>query len=192
MKFLSTKKMIGLKLCILVAIVVGVIFNAALSFAAQKTLIIYFSKSGNTKAACESLQKALGADIIEVKDLSQGAPKLDELPVIEPKSLDLSKYSTVIIGTPMWGGKIAPTAKAVLKNYGFKGKKVALFTTTNMTIPDQMCELSKELVRQAGGTVVGYYQIIVTDKVNEKRVPRSKEQILADTQKIVPELQKVL
>jgi flavodoxin len=192
MKINITKRVLCLKICFLAAIAMAVVFNTPQSYAGQKTLIIYFSKTGNTKAACELLQKALGADMIEVKDLSQGELKLDELPAIEPKSIDLSKYSSIILASPIWAGQIAPAAKAVLNNNSFTGKKVALFTTTNMLIEDQMCEKSRELVRKAGGMAVGYYQINVQDKVNDKRVPRSKEQILADTQKIVPELKKVL
>lgn len=192
MRSINTTQLIRLKVLFLFAIVAVTIFTSAQSYAMQKTLIIHFSKTGNTKAVCESLQKALGADIIEVKDISQGKTKKGELPAIEPKSIDLTNYSSVIIGSPIWGAQIAPAIKAVFKNNNFKGKKVALFTTTNVAIPDQFCEKSKELVRQAGGTVVGYYQIIVQDKVNDKMVPRPKEQILADTQKIVPELQKVL
>ena len=36
----------------------------------QKTLIIYYSRTGNTKAVCESLAKEINADIVEVKDLN--------------------------------------------------------------------------------------------------------------------------
>ena len=34
-----------------------------------KTLIVYYSLTGNTKAVCEALQKEIGCDIIEIKDL---------------------------------------------------------------------------------------------------------------------------
>lgn len=42
--------------------------------ASNKTLILYYSRSGNTRAACEALQKELGADMIEIKDRNSRAP----------------------------------------------------------------------------------------------------------------------
>jgi flavodoxin len=182
----------GRKLFILFAILTLSIFSTAQSYAMQKSLIIYFSQTGNTKTVCETLQKALGADIIEVKDASQGKTKKGELPVIEPKSIDLTKYSSVILGSPIWGVKIAPAVQAVLKNNDFKGKKVVLFTTANVQIPEQFHGKSKAFVEQAGGTVVGYYQVVVADNVDKKMVPRKKDQIVADALKLVPELQKGL
>ena len=45
------------------------------SFAQQKTgkdiLILYYSLTGNTRACCEALQRTLGADILEIKDLKK-------------------------------------------------------------------------------------------------------------------------
>ena len=185
-------KVSGLKVVVLFAVLTLTIFSSVQSYAAEKPLIIYFSQTGNTKAVCEALQKALGADIIEVKNASQDKPKKGELPAIEPKSIDLTKYSSIIIGSPIWAAQVAPVIKAVLKNNDFKGKKVTLFTTTNVSIPEEFRGKSKALVQQAGGTVAGYYEVIVADTIDKKAVPRKKEQILSDTAKLVPELQKGL
>jgi len=40
-----------------------------------KTLILYYSLTGNTKAGCEALQKELGASIVEIKDLKKRSGK---------------------------------------------------------------------------------------------------------------------
>ena len=192
MRLSNIRQMIGTGGYILVAILTLTLFSSAQSNAEQKTLIIYFSQTGNTKAVCEALQKGLGADIIEVKNASQDKPKKGELPAIAPKSIDLTKYSSIILGSPIWAAQIAPAIKAVLKNNDFKGKKVALFTTTNVAIPEEFRGKSKALVQQAGGTVVGYYEVIVADTVEKKAVPRKKEQIVADALKLLPELQKGL
>jgi flavodoxin len=182
----------GIKLFILFAILTLTLFSSVQSYAEQKTLIIYFSQTGNTKAVCEALQKAIGADIVEVTDVTKETEKAKEITVIEPKTIDLTKYSSIILGSPIWAVQLAPAIQAVLQNNDFKGKKVALVTTTNTLVPEKFCENTKKLVVQAGGTVAGYYQVIVADKVNKKIVPRKKEQILSDTAKLVPELQKGL
>jgi len=185
-------KIPGLKVVVLFAVLTLTIFSSVQSYAVEKTLIIYFSETGNTKAVCEALQKGLAADIIEVKNASQDKPKKGELPAIEPKSIDLTKYSTIILGSPIWAAQVAPVIKAVLKNNDFKGKKVTLFTTTNVSIPEEFRGKSKALVQQAGGTVAGYYEVIVADTVDKKAVPRKKEQIVAEALKLIPEVQKGL
>ena len=182
----------GIKVFILFIIFMLTIFSSAQSYATEKPLIIYFSQTGNTKAVCEALQKAFGADIIEVKDVTKETEKAKEITAIEPKTIDLTKYSSVILGSPIWAVQLAPAIQAVLQNNDFKGKKVALVTTTNTLVPEKFCENTKKLVVQAGGTVVGYYQVIVADKVEKKIVPRKREQVVADALKLVPELQKGL
>ena len=42
----------------------------------MKTLIVYYSRTGNTQTACEALQKELGCDIIEIKDLEKQGRRL--------------------------------------------------------------------------------------------------------------------
>ena len=39
----------------------------------NKTLILYYSRTNNTKMCCEALQKELGADLLEIKDLKNRA-----------------------------------------------------------------------------------------------------------------------
>ena len=185
-------KVSGLKAVVVFTILTLTIFSSVQSYAAEKTLIIYFSETGNTKAVCEALQKALAADIIEVKNASLEKPKKGELPAIEPKLIDLTKYSSIILGSPIWAAQVAPVIKAVLKNNDFKGKKVTLFTTANVSIPEEFRGKSKALVQQAGGTVAGYYEVIAVDSVDKKAVPRRKEHIVAEALKLVPELQKGL
>jgi flavodoxin len=184
------RQLIGAGAFILFAILTLTIFSSVQCCAGQKTLIIYFSQTGNTKVVCEALQKSLGADILEVKNASLDKPKKGELPAIEPKSIDLTKYSSIILGSPVWAAQVVPAIKAVLKNNDFKGKKVAFFTTTNVSIPEEFRGKSKALVQQAGGIVVGYYEVIVADIIDKKAVPRKKDQLVADALKLVPELQK--
>jgi hypothetical protein len=65
---------------IVVLILSFVLFAPFNSFCKQETvskiLIIYYSNTGNTKAACEALQEKLGADIIGIKDLKNNPGKL--------------------------------------------------------------------------------------------------------------------
>ena len=72
----------------------------------------------------------------------------------------------------------------------FDGKKVVIFTTTNAYEKEKYKEKSRSLVRRAGGEVVGYYQVLASEEREGKDVARSKEKIVEDTLKYVPEIQK--
>ncbi len=183
------------------------LFAPSFSFAQQgtedKILIIYHSLTGNTKACCEALQQALGADIIEVKDLVDRTGRwgffktaigslLGMHTKIEPENPDLSSYPNIILGSPIWTGKLSMAIRTLIDNNRFDGKKVIIFTTTNAFEEEKYKEKSKNLVREVGGDIVGYYQVLAQEEVNEEeKVDRPVEQIVEDALKFVPEIQKI-
>ena len=107
-----------------------------------KTLILYYSLTGNTKASCEALQEALRADIVEIKDLVNRSGRwgffktaigslLGMHTKIEPENPDLSSYPNIILGSPIWTGKLSMATRTLIDKNSFEGKKVVIFTTTN-------------------------------------------------------------
>jgi len=170
---------------------------------AGKTLLLYYSKTGTTQAACEALQKALGSDIQEIKDLNSRDTKLGAIggmlktllgmhTAIEPKKVDLSPYTTVIISAPIWAAKFGLAMRTFVETNRFDGKNVAIFITSDSFIEDKYQEKHRQLVKDSGGTVVGYFQVQATDSVNGEKVPRSKDKIVLETLKLVPGLQKAI
>ena len=165
-----------------------------------KTLILYYSLTGNTGAGCEALQKALGADILEIKDLKKRSDKgftyrrtgfasLFGLHTrIEPENPDLSAYHNIIIGSPIWTGKLSMAIRTLIDKNSFDGKKVVIYTTTNAGEKGKYKEKSSNLVREAGGDVVGYYQILAMDRTGDEKVKRTNDQIIADTLMLVPSI----
>ena len=168
-----------------------------------KILILYHSLTGNTKACCEALQQALEADSIEIKDLVDRSGRwgffrsaigslLGMHTDIEPEKPDLSPYPYIILGSPIWTGKLSMAMRTLIDKNSFEGKKVVIFTTTNAFEKEKHKEKSKNLVRKTGGNVVGYYQVLAKEEVNEdEKVDRPVEQIVEDALKFVPEIQKV-
>jgi flavodoxin len=168
-----------------------------------KTLILYHSLTGNTKSGCEVLQQELGADIMEVKDLIDRSGKWGFFKTaigslvgrhtrIEPEKLDLTGYQNIILGSPIWTGKLSMAMRTFIDRNRFDGKKVIIFTTTNAFEKEEYKEKSKNLVRQAGGDVIGYYQILAKEEVAGEKIDRTKEQIIADTVALVPEIKGLL
>ena len=164
-----------------------------------KNLILYYSLTGNTKAGCEALQRELGADIMEIKDLRKRSGKwgffktaiaslVGKHTKIEPEKVDLAGYNNIILGSPIWTGKLSMAIRTVIDRNRFNGKKVIIYTTTNVLEKEKYKEKSRNLVRKAGGDVVGYYQILAKEEVDGKKKDRTKEQIIEDTLALVPEI----
>jgi flavodoxin len=169
----------------------------------NKTLILYYSRTGNTKLCCEALQKELGADMIEIKDLKNrsggwgfftGAvgSMFDVHTDIDPVKPDLSPYINIIIASPIWTGTLSTAIRTLIDKNQFGGKKVLLFTTTNAAEKEKYIEKSKARVAKNGAQVAGYYQVVVKKEVDKQKIDKSKEEIVADTLKYLPEIKKAL
>lgn len=110
--------------------------------AKPKTLVLYYSQTGATKAVAEELQKQLGADIeaIELEQPYDGdfqqtiercqKEKADSvLPAIKPLKANLDSVDVIFLGYPVWFGTYATPIEALLKAQTFEGKKVITFCT---------------------------------------------------------------
>ena len=192
----------------IILVVIGTFFLSCFFAYAQgekigKTLILYYSLTGNTRAGCEALQEALGADILEIKDLKKRSDKGFTYRItgfaslfglhtrIEPENPDLSSYHNIIIGSPIWTGKLSMATRTLIDKNRFDGKKVVIYTTTNAGEKGKYKEKNSKLVREAGGDVVGYYQVLAREEINGEKIERTREQMVADTLKFVPEIRQV-
>jgi len=193
-------------LLITFAIIYFLLSTVPLSFSAEytmgKTLILYYSLTGNTKATCEVLQEALRADIVEIKDLVDRSGRwgffktaigslLGMQTKIEPENPDLSPYSNIILGSPIWTGKLSMAIRTLIDKNRFDEKKIVVFTTTNAFEKEKYKEKSKNLVRKSGGDVAGYYQVLAKEEVNGEKIDRTKGQITEDVLIFVPEIKKI-
>ena len=109
----------------------------------SKTLVVYFSYSnGNTRHIAELAQRALGADLAEIKPVQPYTGSYDEVvaqgqrevdagfrPEIEPLPVELSGYDTVAVGTPTWWYTMAPAVLSFLTANDWTGKTVIPFMT---------------------------------------------------------------
>ena len=110
-----------------------------------KAAVVYYSWSGNTRFAAETIAKMAGADIFEIKAEtpynSDFGKCCDEAkpecygktlrPIKSIAGLDLVQYDVVFVGTPNWWGTMAPPVRTwVTQNKdALKGKTVCLFQT---------------------------------------------------------------
>jgi flavodoxin len=111
---------------------------------ADKTLIVYYSRTGKSKLVCDVLQKNMHADILEVKD-TEGYYKpgrlgyytagfnsvLNRYTPIETELKNFSPYESIIIVSPVWNWKLSVPIRAFIQQNRFEGKKMIFITTAN-------------------------------------------------------------
>lgn len=106
----------------------------------MKILIVYYSRTGNTKKVAKALRDYLQCDIEEIKSVKnydgplgwvkagkEGSQRVNgkiEAPVKNPADYDL-----VVIGTPIWAWHISSPARGYLAMSRDKIKKIAAFCT---------------------------------------------------------------
>lgn len=107
-----------------------------------KTLVAYFSYSGNTKSIAEKIAEKTGADMFEI-DTTYDYPKeynatVDQArqekrenarPELSAAVENMSDYDTVFIGYPNWWGDMPMVVYSFLDKYDLSGKTVIPFCT---------------------------------------------------------------
>lgn len=109
----------------------------------SKTLIVYFSWSGNTRVAAENTKRLTGADIFEITvknpyptdyrqcvNQAREEQRTDFLPELNGNVNNLSQYDTIIVAFPNWWGTYPQAVKKFLiDNRDISSKKIALLCT---------------------------------------------------------------
>ena len=115
-----------------------------------KTLVVYYSASGNTERVAKDIAEAADADLFEIvptevytsDDLDWTNPdsrvsrehddeSLRDVPLTTTEVPDWDSYDTVFIGYPIWWGIAAWPVDTFVKNNDFTGKTVIPFATSS-------------------------------------------------------------
>lgn len=131
----------------------------------KKTLVAYYSYSGNTQAVAEQIAKAVGADLFEIKTnhtypdaynalTAQAKKEIQEgfKPALTDKVADMAQYEAVFVGSPNWWGTYAPAVASFLSVYNWQGKTVIPFFTHGGG-GMQHCE--SDMQKQLAGVTMG-------------------------------------
>lgn len=122
----------------------------------MKSLVVYYSRTGNAKFVAEIIAAELGSDIEEVVDLKSREGKLGWMSAgreamsgketqIAPTKKFPQNYDLLIIGTPVWAWGPTCAIRTYLNNNDLSGKKVALFFTLDHNLR-QTIEKTKALM----------------------------------------------
>lgn len=108
----------------------------------SRTLVAYFSRSGNTRVVAGLIHRGLGADLFEIRPASpypedylatveQARQERDQgfEPALEARVPNMAVYDIVYLGFPIWGETTPPVIRSFLKAHDLAGKTLIPFVT---------------------------------------------------------------
>ena len=125
----------------------------------MKALVVYYSRTGNTKSVAEEIAAELGADVDEVVDLKKREGRMGYLSAsidatsnretnISETKKNPADYDLIVIGTPVWFYSPSSAIRTYIAKHDVSGKNVALFFTCNGG-PGGVVEKTKNLMPNA-------------------------------------------
>ncbi|MEJ5145312.1 flavodoxin family protein [Sphingobacterium sp. MYb388] len=138
----------------------------------KKILIVYLSRTNNTKAVANLIHKNVGGKLVAL-ELEKPYPEdykatVDQVsmeqktgfsPPLKTKIDSIDSYDIIFVGFPTWGMKLPPPMRSFLNQYDLSGKTVIPFNTNagygvGSTF-DTVKELCPESTVLEGFTILG-------------------------------------
>jgi len=128
-------------------------YAPAAAVSASRTAVVYFSRSGNTALEASDYQLGLGGLAHAVKDANTRRTQPEMLPDITPRTIDLTPFDTVWLGSPVWLYSPAPPIWAFVEHNRFDGQHVVLFNTFNSHIgEDYIAKLEAKVMERGANS----------------------------------------
>ncbi|WP_177217093.1 flavodoxin family protein [Pedobacter insulae] len=136
----------------------------------SRTLVVFFSRSGNTELMARKITALKQAHLIPIQskrnnigvkgwiEALMDARKAEA--EISPAKIDLSEYDTIYIGSPIWLYSPAPQVFEFARRNDFMGKKVVLFNSMNSKFEQKYIDDFKSIIEQNGGTFEKHIYIV--------------------------------
>ncbi len=135
-----------MKNAIFLSIIIGLCITCGCSNAqvtsSKKILIVYLSRTNNTKAIADIIHNNVGGTLVALElekpypenyqQTVQQVVKENEtnyLPPLKTKIDSIENYEVVFVGFPTWDMKMPPPMKSFLHQYNLSGKTVIPFNT---------------------------------------------------------------
>lgn len=109
---------------------------------AKKILVLYFSRSGNTREIAQQIHQKVGGDIAEIKTVTpypqnyndttkQAKEELESgfKPKLQAIGVDIAQYDAIFIGSPIWWSTVATPVISFLSQNDMAGKTLIPFVT---------------------------------------------------------------
>lgn len=122
----------------------------------MKTLVVYYSYSGNTKQVVDMIKEKKNFDVLEIKpvnaysddyqkvvDAEEAKMDMNEIIEIKDVNVNLDEYEKVLLGTGVWWYKITPAIRSFLSKYDLKDKVIVPFITNGGWLGNSLEEVKR-------------------------------------------------
>jgi len=131
----------------------------------SKALVLYYSRTGDTRVVARTIQEVLDCDLQEIIDLKDRSGikgffggmqdvsnkvKAD----IKPETLNLEAYELIFICSPVWGMQFSPAITTFMSTIDFKDKKIVLAAVARMNMKAEKLDKLKQEISSQGGEVI--------------------------------------
>jgi flavodoxin len=132
--------------------------------ALMRSLVVFYSRTGNTRFMAEKVAAELSADTEEVVDLKNRRGWLGfiragydatrgNVTKIQKTQKSSWDYDLIVVGTPVWNSRLTPAIRTYLKENDLSQKRIALFSTNEGRGSEKTLAMMKSLI--PNGDVVG-------------------------------------
>jgi len=151
----------------------------------KNTLIVYLSRTNNTKAIAEIIHQRVGGTLValeletpypaDYRATVQQVVRENEtgyLPPLKTKIEHVDQYDFVFLGFPTWGMQLPPPVKSFLHQYNLGGKTVIPFNTNGGYGVGSSFDIVRELCPQStilqgfttrGGSEIDGHNLVIRD-----------------------------
>ena len=133
-----------ISLCLIFGMSISFACSDAQSIPARKILIVYLSRTSNTKTIAEIIERNLGGTLVAL-ELQKPYPEnymatvqqvvreneTGYLPPLKTRIDSIQNYDVVFVGFPTWGMKLPPPMKSFLHEYDLSNKTIIPFNTND-------------------------------------------------------------
>jgi len=140
----------------------------------MRVLVVFYSKTGNTKRIAEEISKILNADIEELyatRDrkgitgfiLSGMNARLKRKANLRKTEKDPSLYDLVILGTPTWANTMSTPIRTYIHHNSNSFEKVAFFVISGLGRVKSAIGISKDMANLCGKKPVAFLSLGMKD-----------------------------
>ncbi|WP_164506799.1 flavodoxin [Lapidilactobacillus bayanensis] len=134
----------------------------------NKSLVVYYSASGNTKTAASKIGQIIQADVVAIQpatpypeayaDLAAvGKKEIDDqiLPNLAPLPFNLKAYQTIYVGFPIWWDQPPMLVARFLQEKDLVDQQLVVFATSYSSTIEQSLQMVKTWTENSEIKILG-------------------------------------
>ncbi len=153
----------------------------------MKSLVVFYSLTGKTRLAAQTVAKETQADLAEIEEvkprkmgpgtyLSGGMDaRKGKASEIKPLPANIDQYSRIFIGSPIWGSRCAPAINSFVDTANLRDKELVLFFTMGGSGQEGAIKFLTERIEKHSGKVTNSFALAIGKDTDQAIIARTKE-----------------